>query len=400
MESKKKLLFIIPDLDSGGAEKSLITILSLIDYDQYEVDLKLFIHQGIFLSQIPSQVHILPAEPLIGAFSKGFKNGRQLLKAGGYGNLTKWLWIRALTKKLGRWRIEDKIWKMIIPSLSPLQTAYDVCIAFLEEYPVYYMTDYVNANTKIAFLHINYKQARYNSEFDRPFYKRSDKIVTVSEESKKEFEQIFPEFKNKLFLFDNLISYRTIHRLANKDISNDFWEKYPEFRILTVGRLEEQKGYDIGISAMKILLERNHHFHWFILGSGSWEKKLTKLIQRAKLDDRITLLGVDENPYRYMKQCDLYFQPSRWEGKPVATREAICLAPPIITSDIQPFQEIFKDFKGALLIPLNATLMANAIEQIKQDPLLTDQLRTNNRLIAETEHTDITAFYDLIESKN
>lgn len=398
MAHKMKLLFVMPDLGGGGAERSLITILSLIDYSRYEVDLKLFHHSGIFLSQLPETVNLLDEEPLLGAFSKGYPEGKKRLAKLGHKRMAILLLLRAICKRIGKFRIEHHIWSFLSKRVVPLKKDYDVCIAFLEEYPTYYMVDFVNADRKISFLHINYVQARLNPKFDVGFYRKCNRIAVVSQESKDVFLSQFPQFAERICLFENILPVQWIQQQASL-----LPTKFQRFAtdnvpaILTVGRIERQKGYDIGLETMKLLDQQRIPCRWFILGTGSQQKKLKRKTIRYGLQNRVFFLGVDSNPYRYMKACTLYFQPSRWEGKPIATREATCFAKPMVVSDIPPFQEIFREHPGALLVPLSATDFAKAIRKVLEQPSLATELARNNKLLCEKEQQGgITPFYRLL----
>ncbi|WP_288707874.1 glycosyltransferase [uncultured Alistipes sp.] len=399
MAAKMNLLFVMPDLGGGGAERSLITILSLIDYNRYEVDLKLFHHSGIFLSQLPETVNLLEEEPLLGAFSKGYPEGKKRLAKIGYKHLAILLLLRAICKRMGIFRIERCIWAFLSRRIVPSNKCYDVCIAFLEEYATYYMADFVNATRKIAFLHINYIQARLNPRFDVGFYQRCDRIVVVSQESMDVFRAQFPQFANKVCFFENILPVQWIQQQGSflPDNLNSIWFTGDMPVILTVGRIERQKGYDIGLEAIKLLNQQGVSCQWFILGTGSQQKKLKRKTIHYGLQNRVIFLGIDSNPYRYMKACTLYFQPSRWEGKPIATREAACFAKPMVVSDIPPFQEIFREYPGALLVPLSPEDFAKTIRMVLEQPTVSAELVRNNELLCKKEQKGgITPFYRLL----
>lgn len=115
------------------------------------------------------------------------------------------------------------------------------------------------------------------------------------------------------------------------------------FNIVTVGRLTEQKGYDIAVKAANILKKKKIDFAWYAIGGGRDEEKLKKLVEEYHLENQFVFLGRKDNPYPYMKHCDLYVQPSRHEGYVITLVEARALCLPIVSSDIPSAREQIQD---------------------------------------------------------
>lgn len=137
---------------------------------------------------------------------------------------------------------------------------------------------------------------------------------------------------------------------------------------IVVGRLTEQKGYDIAIKAASILKKRKINFVWYAIGGGRDEEKLKKLVATYNLEEQFVFLGRKDNPYPYMKNCDLYVQPSRHEGYGLTIVEARVLGLPIVVSNIRPLAEQIQDGVNGYVAELSAEAIADKIEYLYNNP--------------------------------
>lgn len=177
----------------------------------------------------------------------------------------------------------------------------------------------------------------------------------------------YPAFKEKAAVFYNVINVNDIRKKANENVQIPF--KKNTFNILTVGRLTEQKGYDIAIGAAAILAKRKIEFTWYVIGSGRDERKLKRLAaDNHSLENRFVFLGQKKNPYPYMKNCDLYVQPSRHEGYGITLIEARVLCKAILASDIPPFREQIEDGVNGYFAELTCVSFADKIGYLYKNP--------------------------------
>lgn len=342
----KKVLFVINTLGCAGAEKAMLELLRRFPEDQYEVSLYVLLGQGEMIHQVPEHVKRLNTQysdasvltkegkkelkksVFCRMFSRGsiFRNLPYLLKNG----------IQMFRK--GRVYPDKLLWKVMSDGADRFETEYDLAIAYLEGGSTYYVQDHVRAKQKMAFLHVDYEQAGYTRELDRNCYKDFVKVFTVSDEVKKSFVHVYPEYESKTTVFHNLINREEILRKAQ--LSGGFQDEYQGKRILTVGRLTAQKAYEIAIDAMKILKDHGVNARWYVLGEGELREKLQNQIDRLGLKEDFLLLGAVENPYPYYAQCDLYVHATRFEGKSIAIQEAQILGCPLLVSDCSGNREI------------------------------------------------------------
>lgn len=346
---KKKILFVMESLGIGGAEKSLVTVLSNIDYTKYEVDLFLFRKTGEFLKLIPKEVNILdvPKNFYI-AQMPPMKSLKEFL----VGGKVKCFMYRAthVSKLLYNMKIKKKEYlgwnetKNIIPDL---EGEYDTAIGFLEKKTIYFVVDKVIAKKKIGWVHTNYRKIQYDYNIDSLYFRKLDNIVTVSNNCKKVLEDIFKDSKDKISVINNMVSKTLITRMSKEKIESIFLNK--KVVLCTVCRLIEQKGIDIAIECFSRLTKERKDLIWIVVGDGREKRNLQKLISEKGLDNSFFLIGSRENPYPYIKACDIYVQPSRYEGFGITVIEAKALGKPIIVSNIPEFKEQIINEKTGLI---------------------------------------------------
>lgn len=373
---KKKILFIEESLDIGGAEKSLLTILSLLDYSKYDVDLFLFKHEGAFMSLLPKEVNLLPKDKNFNLYNKNRK--LSFLTFAKVLDFKRAFWsVKYLVKCLFTNKILRKEyigWEEISHFFDEIPKEYDVAISFLEKKSIYYNIDKVNAKKRIGFIHIDYSKYPYNYKLDKKYFKYFNYIVTVSKHCKDVLENIFPEYKEKFYIIKNMISEEVINKMANEKV--DLRVNKEDIIIVTVGRLTNQKGIDNAILVCKKLVDKGYPIRWYSVGKGEDRKTLEKMINERGLQDNFILTGAQTNPYKYMRGCDIYVQPSRFEGYGITIAEAKALRKPIVATNIPEFQEQIINEKTGLLVKNNDD-MVKAIEKLINDKELKDILIKN-----------------------
>lgn len=358
---KKKLLFVIPTLYNGGAEKSLVSLLQIIDKQKYDIDLLLFKKKGMFLKQVPSYVNIIsPQKELESLYSQEeCKNiFLKVVRIVGTG-LSRIFTKSYVGQRQIRWKYFYK------PILKMQEKEYDIAIAYMEGEPIYYVADKVMAKKKIAWIHNDYKKLGCSDKFDYPYFKSVDNVVSVSEECVNILKKTFKEFEDKIEYIPNLITSKTIKQMAD-----DFYP--PEYNkndinILSIGRLNHQKGFDIAIESAKYLCKKGYQFKWYIIGDGALEDNLRKLIERNNMEDNIFLIGTRENPYPYIKNCDIFAQTSRFEGKSISLDEAKILAKPILVTNYPTAKDqIINNIEG-IIVDMTPEEIADGLEVLIRD---------------------------------
>ena len=335
----KRVLIASFDMEVGGVERSLISMLNNFDYENNEVDLMLYRHTGDFMNLLTDKVNLLEENKSYSTFRKGIgqtiKEGKILLGLS-----------RILAKLLGKIPrgyninyIESVVqmqlmWKYALPFLPKLEKRYDVAISYL--WPHYFVSEKVNAKKKIAWIHTDYSTIETDIDMDLKMWDKFDYIIAVSEECKNSFIKKYPSLKDKIKVMENITSPDFIRTMAKESIEEDI-KNDNSFKLVSVARLSHAKGIDNAVRALKILHNRGlTNIKWYVVGYGRDEAMIRNLIKENNLEDSFILLGKKINPYPYMKMADLYVQPSRYEGKAVTVGEAQIIGKPVIITNYTP----------------------------------------------------------------
>ena len=246
---------------------------------------------------------------------------------------------------------------------------------------MFYVGDKVKAKKKIYWVHNDYLLDKHPKKYDYEYFKKSSAIITVSQTCLDILKKVFPEFKEKIFYLENITSDKIVKRRALEFYPQEYKENN-KIKFLTVGRLTYQKGLDIGIEAAKILKEQGVKFNWFILGVGEEKTKLLELIKKYELENEIILLGLKKNPYPYIKNCDIFLQTSRYEGKSVVLDEAKILAKPVVVTNYSTVKDQIINDKEGYIVNLDSTSIAKGIREVMEDKNLYNKienyLKNNN----------------------
>ena len=339
---KQKMLIIGITMAAAGSEKSFLSFARhAIDYDQYEVDLLLAKKTGDFLSQIPKNIRVLEMGKEGEIFLINRDNAariiarRYLLK----NPLRAFSLIPHIIKrKTAKTAAEkdfasNRMWCELLKKMPAWDTEYDVALAYWGDHTMFYMCDKVKAKKKIAWLHFDYASPPREDALYLHYFSKCDKVVTVSKKIEASLKQALPEIADKVMTMENIIDAEDIWQRASEPC--DLADNFQGIRLLTVGRICHQKGYDMAIPAIARLVSGKNDIKWYIIGDGEAidKENLHERIRKYGLQDRVSFLGIRQNPYPYMKACDIYLQPSRHEGKPIAVEEAKILQKPIVVTD-------------------------------------------------------------------
>ena len=396
--NKKNLLFVIPSLSAGGGEKSLVNLLTQIDYEKYHVDLFLFNHQGLFMDFLPKQVNILPLPDLYNLFSLPFSQSLQgLVKKGKFSVAMSRIFFtlknRTITDISKR---EQYSWKYLAKSLKSLEKKYDAAIGFLEKTSTYFCVEKVNASKKIGWVHIDYDKLGMDPNFDLHYFENLNRIVTVSEECANIFSNRFPNQQNKVEVIYNIVSPKVIRQMASQETTDLYKKGKNETILLTVGRLHYQKGLEIAIESCRKILDLGYNIRWYVIGEGEEREKLTRLIKEYNLEHHFFLLGLKANPYPYIKQADIYAQTSRFEGKSIALDEAMILGKPILVTNFSTAKDQIQHGKTGVIVDMNAEDVARGIENLILDKELRNTLTGNLTKVELGTEEEIEKLYKIL----
>lgn len=394
---KKDILILMPSMFIGGAERSLIGLLDSIDYEKYNVDLFLNRHEGEFMSLIPNKVNLLPQidaytnfdRPIKDVlFSKNFKYGIARLKSK--------LDMKRNVKDGNQsnvWSSMQFISNRLVPLLPNIDKEYDLAINFLGIADV--LGQKVKAKNKLAWIHTDYSKLIPNRDLDLDTYSKVDYIVTVSEHCEKQFLNVYPMLNNKSLVIENILSEKFIKIQAEEEVED--MQLDDSINLLSIGRFTDAKNFDNVPKICKNILEKRINVKWYIIGYGTDEELIKSKILEEKMQDNVILLGKKENPYPYIKACDIYVQPSRYEGKAVAVREAQILNKPVVITNFATSKSQLTDGFDGIIVPMDNEGCAEGICNLIKDKELQQRLIENTKVTDYTNKKELEKIYALLE---
>lgn len=367
---KPRIFIAIHYMHLGGAEISLIGLLQALDPKKVDVDLFVYSHEGELMKQIPDYVNLLSE---ISAYKMFERSMKEVLKKGHlsvfFARMKAKMRMRSYLRKkqtIDRSAIMGFLGEevsKVVPDINQ-SVEYDLAISFLT--PHNFVRDHVRAKKKICWIHTDYTRIDVNTELELPVWDSFDYIASISSEAAKTFLQVFPALAPKIIEIENILSTAFVRDRAEEfDAQNSLLTAHSSqltadkkyINLLSVGRFCEAKNYDnvpdICNKALELLKDENIDIRWYIIGFGGDENLIRQKIAEAGMQEHVIILGKKENPYPYIKACDIYVQPSRYEGKSVTVREAQMLYKPVVVTNYPTASSQIQDGKDGIIVPLN-----------------------------------------------
>lgn len=371
---KVRVFISIHYLEIGGAETSLIGLLQSLDYSKYDVDLFVHSHRGELMEFIPKEVNLLPEikeyaqieRPLKDVISAGYwKIAFARLKA----KMQFRRYVRRTHPKDGS-AVFQYVSSAVSPYLPSLERfgEYDLAISFLD--PHNYVLEKVHAHKKAAWIHTDYSFIDVDIDLEYPIWKGFDHIVSISPNVTAAFVKKFPSLRPKILEIENIISQEFVRERADHvspgEIAYEMKREEGETVLLSVGRFCEAKNYDNVPDICRRIIGAGCPVKWYLIGYGGDESLIRRKIAEAGMENYVIILGKKVNPYPYIKACDIYVQPSRYEGKSVTVREAQILCKPVIITNYPTASSQVKDGIDGVIVPLdNVSCAAGIVSLIK-----------------------------------
>lgn len=360
----KKILFAVKNMNIGGVEKSLISLLNTIDYSKYQVDLLLLEEYGGFMKMIPQDVNVIICKeyleiqdelnlPPIYVIKKHIKK-RHILKAiylsKGY----------ILTKINKNYKF---YYKEVFKNMNKIDKHYDIAISYTSiiNYLTWFVECYVKADKYIGWIHFDVSKLAMEEKLFLDLHKSMEKIFIVSQVALDSFVEKFPELKSKCELRYNVIDSQTIIEMAKERVESI--KETGIKTIVTLGRMTSEKGQDIIPKVAKLLEDSNIHFKWYLIGDGSLSEKIINESKVLGVEDKVVLLGTKLNPYPYLKQADLYVQTSIHEGYCITLAEAKVFGMPIVSTEFAGAHEQLDNQAGCRVVERTVLELFNAIRE-------------------------------------
>lgn len=357
-------------MELGGAERSLLGLLESIAPDKCQVDLFLCRHSGELMQYIPYYVNLLPESTSAACIAVPI---REALRRKAFGVVAGRCYAKVKTKVYDRTHhLKNSIASIensnrytyrFVPKVNP-DITYDAVISFLE--PHYIAAYNTVAKVKIAWMHTDYKAIELDKKAGLRVWSKFDYIVAISDKCFENFAEVFPELCSKLILLENPLPQKLIQAQVAGPIPDVM--RSTSTCLLSIGRYCTAKNFDNVPDICARLVGMGLDVKWYIIGFGGSEALIRAKIAESGMEDRVILLGKKENPYPYFKACDLYVQPSRYEGKAVTVREAQMLGKPVVITRYATSASQLEDGVDGVIVPMDNEGCAKGIAALLRDP--------------------------------
>lgn len=386
---KKKIAIVFSRMIVGGAEKALVNLLNAIDMSKYQVTLFTYDQSSAYLDALPSEVSV--------EYTRCDSASRLLvddLKKCRILSVVKGLYYRLMTRVC---RDEYKKFLYNIRCLPRFKERFDCVIS--------YKLNYEDTATAIWRISAPRKGVVVHSSVGKPEDPRSsyidlsakyfDRIFCVSEGLSNVIQNICPKYAHKAQVLHNVMPICEIQTLAEQ--SELLQLRHPA--IVTVGRLSGEKGQMMIPAAMRLLMDKGYDLSWYLIGDGPLREEIVRSAEENGVADRVMLLGMQKNPYPYIKQCDIYVQTSFSEGYCTTTMEAKILQKPIVTTDAPGMREQFVSGENGLIVDaMTPEALAEGVAMLLNHPELQDKFIENLKKEAFDNSEELHKLYDFIEN--
>lgn len=368
----KKILIVASDMEIGGAERALLGLLNAIDTSIYQVDLFLLRHQGPFMRLIPDGINLLPESedysclgvPIGKVIRKG-KLSIAIRRAIGKNRALNYISKNRLAKDNSVLLHYSFLYtKKALPQITTEE--YDLALSFT--IPYYLLDEKVVAKKKAVWLHTDYSVMDGDIEEERLVWSAYPYIVSISDDVTAGFLGKFPEMKERIVLIENILSKKLIKSQAEMDnVSEEMSAPENTIKLLTIGRFVHPKNFDNIPEICQMIRSHGLTVAWYLIGFGSDEELIKNKIKEYSAEEFVKILGKKDNPYPYINLCDIYVQPSRFEGKCVAVREAQLLGKTVIITNYPTASSQLENGVDGFIVPMDNVECASAIANIISD---------------------------------
>lgn len=389
-------------MEIGGAETALVGLLNALDPARVDVDLFLYDHRGEMMQFIPEWVNLLPQIPKYSVLERPIV---ELVKRGFWGIAAARMWAKRISKvayKRSGSKLEnngglDKMSKCttpLLPKINPSMT-YDLAISFLTPHRI--VAEKVKAKKKIAWIHTDYTRVWVDAEDELKVWQKYDYVASISGDVTNTFLQVFPSLAPKIVEIENILSPSFVRKRAElQDVDKEIRHE-GAITLLSVGRFSDAKNYDNVPDICKRLINNTKlNIKWYIIGYGGDEALIRQKIKEAGMEEHVILLGKRSNPYPYIKACDIYVQPSRYEGKSVTVREAQMLCKPVVVTNYPTAPSQIRSGIDGVIVPMDNEGCANGLAEVICDKPLQERIIAHLKTHDYGNESEVEKIYTLI----
>lgn len=367
-----KFLIHIPQLIYGGAEKVLVDFANYLVEKGHEVEVLETYERGFLKPQFNSKVTFNSicsneyTERYYVSFDEILKEKNIIKKIK---KILKKIFITIVGYERLAYYFAKKIYK---------NKDFDVAINYLEIQSPKFCIKNIIANKYFQWIHTDISKQEDISYIDDniKWYKKINNIICVSEVAKESFNNKYQCFKDKT---DIIYNFYNSENILSKSVGKNLFNR-EQINIVSVGRVVEEKGYERAIDVFYRLKQERYKFKWYIIGDGILKEKVQDKINDLVLNQDIYLLGIKKNPYPYIKQCDLFFLPSLYEGFPTVTIEAKVLERPVLSTEVSGIREQIINWETGLIVDNNEEAIYIGLKTLIENNELRNNLCKNHNI--------------------
>ncbi len=363
MKNKKKIIFVSQALWIGGIETALVNLINKLDYDKYDVTCLITQNYLDMAERLTKNCRLIVADRhSLVTFTNPYKFEKLY---------------KILEEPQGATKFRRLIWHVLNILFKALEThlysgyikeqlkdeSFDTAIIYSDRVSEIAVKA-INAKKFLMFYHHGGMRKEYH---DRYGYKKSEKIIAVSDNIAQKLKSYRKKYANKIVAVNNVIDINSIIEKSKEPIEEGLFEEN-NFNIVSCGRLAKEKGFDLAVEACRLLVENNHkNINWVFVGDGPERENIEKQIALYGLENHIKLIGMKKNPYPYIARSDLFVQPSIVESFGLTIAEAMVLGIPILSTQTDGAKEIFEVKDAGLLCKVSGQDIFKGILTLKNE---------------------------------
>ena len=399
---KPRIFIAMHYMEIGGAETALVGLLNALDPARVDVDWFLYNHRGEMMQFIPEWINLLPQIPKYSVLERPIV---ELVKRGFWGIAAGRLWAKYISKvayKRSGSKLEnngglDKMSKCTAPLLPRINQSvtYDLAISFLTPHRI--VAEKVKAKKKIAWIHTDYTRVWVDAEDELKVWQKYDYVASISGDVTNTFLQVFPSLAPKIVEIENTLAPTFVRKRAELQNVDKEIRHEGTITLLSVGRFSDAKNYDnVPDICKRLINETKLNIKWYIIGYGGDEALIRQKNKEAGMEEHVILLGKRSNPYPYIKACDIYVQPSRYEGKSVTVREAQMLCKPVVVTNYPTAPSQIRSGIDGVIVPMDNEGCAHGLAEVICDKPLQERIIAHLKTHDYGNESEVEKIYTLI----
>jgi glycosyltransferase involved in cell wall biosynthesis len=376
----KKIVFVANNLDVGGPQKGLVALLDALALERFDCtvvslqrggDLRPYVSRRARVLDVDDATHALLVNR--GSVGSGLL---QLLRRGWLRSSALYcvaVVTRALGGPMNPWR--QRIWAASSRKLQTFPGDFDAGFAVSSGLATYFLADCVKASRKYHWIIGDYSRTAIAHDVDLSYFRRMTGGLAVSEECAEIFQSVFPELDQTITPFHQLVPWTFYEDQASEAIEFDGADG---LKLLTVSRLDPDKGLELAVDACARLVDRGYPLRWVVLGDGAYRGEVERLIAERDVGDAFKLAGFRSNVMDYISAADVFVLPSRSEGRSSAVDEALAHGRPVVVTNYRTASSQVTHGKNGLICAMDANALADSIGSLA-DPETRGRLADNAR---------------------